>query len=694
MSETLPPLSETVTGRVVDKIFPGFIDVAAANDVELVEMKLSGSIRTTFLGIKTQSKDWTSLGALTDIAAGSRNPWAAKMMACPSMQVRKYGKTSLMSTSIDDNFMANNNRLVGHINLSELNVQTGPNEGNAITAAINGTAGTEMVMQNAVSGFDPAWPPPPYYSRLTAYYIPEANFDSLRNVVKNMGYEIDVSSPLLLGGPGFGQTHERQSVSFLQLCNIAEGKASDYYFASAIKEILRTMLQCHKPGMKYIPFIFHGHGSDKKASNDWSSTTFGAGFHVWAIPVLDDGNKDFIGYATNESNGQEFWIKYADTRYYDGAVGISPKIHYGAWARVAKLSEYTLPSGEVVPLTSVPTTGYREKLNQLGDNFLMYLMPPLDKQHYIISGYNQTSKQYDHNGTTVTVKEINVVVSLFATKIDKQWYSDYYRSGFGLYQPRDSNIQKNILDKWDALDLVELGICVDNAHLTIDPSIVDKTDVAIAYKRARKKACKDDDWDKQAYSSKMTNGQVKNLIIQNPTLNAFYSASTLTAEPSFNGPTLEKSVWSRKLIDTVVSYDRTEDDLVENYQINDTTRDIIIAEIGGGATLSSSMSDLVNDFGLTLEEQQALTEAVQEVNSGYLKENPSLTGYRMANQYFAPEVALSQSGYPVARYMVSPYKEQMIMRTYADLKRIGDPIFRIIQSFSGDVIIKKIVEKL
>lgn len=691
---TLPPLSNTVTGRVADKIFPGFIDAAVDNGIELVEMTLSGSIKTTFLGIKSASQSWLTLGAITDIAAGSKNPWAAKMMACPSLQLRTYGKTTLMSTSIDDNFMANNKRLVNHIDLASMNVATGPSEGNAITAAINGVAGTDIVFQNAVSGFDAKWPAPPHYHRATGYYLPEVNYDSLRNVVKTMGYEIDVSSPLLKFGPGFGQAHGRASVSFQQLVDIAEGRTSDYTEHSRLVSELKTLLQCHKPGMKYIPFFFHGFGSDKKPSNDWSDTTFGSGYFLWGIPVLDDGNEDFIGYAIDEYTNREYWLKFRDTRYSDENPGVSPKVHYGAWARVANVIEYTLPSGDVIPASNVPTSGYREKLPQLGDNFLMYLMPPLDKQHYVISGMKKTSEKYDHNGKEVSLLKVNLTVSFFATKVDKQWYTDYYKGGFGLYQPRDSNIQKNILDKWDALEIVDLGICVDNAYMTIDPDIVDNTDIAIAYKRARRKACKDDDWDKQPYSSRHTNGRIKDLIRQKPNINAFYCATTLNHEPSFGGAVLEESLWERKVTEDLVQYVRTEDELTETFEINDTTRDLIISEVGGGAKLLSSMSDLANDFGLSLEEQQALNEAVQEVNSGYLKEHTALTGYRMANQYFSPELALSQSGYPVARYMSSPYREQMIMRGYGDLNRFGDPIFRIIQSFSGEVVIKKIMEKL
>lgn len=100
----------------------------------------------------------------------------------------------------------------------------------------------------------------------------------------------------------------------------------------------------------------------------------------------------------------------------------------------------------------------------------------------------------------------------FRWVIPKTWYSEYYKTGFGVFTPRASNIQKNVLDEWDKLEYDELIIRGLASPYQFKMSVSTLPEARI-YAKARAKACKDNNWMEQSASAngKYTWGKVDSL---------------------------------------------------------------------------------------------------------------------------------------------------------------------------------------
>lgn len=97
----------------------------------------------------------------------------------------------------------------------------------------------------------------------------------------------------------------------------------------------------------------------------------------------------------------------------------------------------------------------------------------------------------DHVVTIYDVEPIDVEWSL-----NKSWYGDYLRTGFGVFNPAVSNIQANVLKQWDALEYDVITLRGTIAEYNPNITVSDLHE-AKEYRKARAKACKSDDFMSQ-----------------------------------------------------------------------------------------------------------------------------------------------------------------------------------------------------
>lgn len=669
--------NQTSYGRVAEALMPGFGANASASGLTLVQFNLSGAVNTQLFGVESDFQSWLDLSAVADLAAMSTSGWSAHMLRSKPLTVRKSGTSFVLTSAPGDSVVSNNKRAMGRINLGALGVSFGETPLDLLHDAITGGVPTV----SASARIDT--------SRTRRLAISASGESIIDRFLRKISYRMMRGEPLI--GVGIDRGLDCSLDSFSEC--MVDGPIGQYY-EPYLRSFRRQLDQIQKPGLKYVSVAIVGDVSNQKFSalagafpDQFNSTDV----VFIGIPVVDDSRSEVSNIYFDVTKNKLFMAPSFDIRYVTGKPGSAPNA--AMMADILGGTGYVNSDGTTILYTAIPVGNYSSNNAVFGKNYLMFLAPPLDAQHYLFNSKTVTEETLTLNGETILLKKINVDVVMFCCKLSKSWYNDYYVTGFGLFKPRNSNIQTNVLKSWNELQFNEFGICVDPAMSTVSPKIVDETDLAVAYKRSRKKACKDDDWDNILYNTKITNGALKGLIQNSPKLKAFYCVDSIGTEPVFSAPELFTSSWSRTVVGQVVSYVRTDGGTSETYALNETTRDLLLVELSQGATLKTTMASVASDFNLSSEELAGAIDSQEMVADPQLTRQKQLDGIALTPQYFTPDVALSNSGYPAARFMASPYKEAMIMKTYGDLKRFGDPLLRVIESFTGDAIIAKVLSK-
>lgn len=687
---------ETLFNRICSKLFPSLPKAALEDKYKLVQLDLTGAIKTTLLGVQGGASSWVDASKITGAVLNDLNEsnrtWMQKMFTLPSLNIRAIdSEVSLATTSISENFYGNSRRTLADINLQGMNVETANDEALLIANMVSTAVRRTVTFGNLEA----------QYCKVTT----DIARTSMSTIVSTMGY---VASPedeviYIAGSLDYRATRK---LTFAQVTEWWDGirninglQGSTYYlFGGGINALLSTA----RPGIKYVPIIVHADGmvmpSGTSLVQGWVPSNPGYSFAA-LVPVVDDGNNYVQGLFITDKG--EWMHRIPDFRY-NVTSNRSTRISFSAANYVTAFGNNGMikPFGEVIPINELPTN-MQANTTSLGENILMFLAPPISLQHYNLRNIVVVEEDVEIEGVTGKLLKVTAVCDMFTGKVDKTWYNDYYQTGFGLYTPRNSNIQKNILDQWNKLDFSQFGFCVDSTFSQISPEIVFHTDLARAYAKAREKACKDNDWLAQKFMEGVTYGDIRNKILNDPKVRAFYCVNNagFIDDLEINGPSA-KVTWSfieasgdepSKLNRSEVLDDKST--ITEVYPINSTTNELFGVEMSQGATSTITDAQLEIMFDHDQEIISGLKEAMDAIKDPYLKLRPTLTGYVMKNQYYTPEAALMRSGYPVFRFMPEPYNSAMVMRMYADLKNIGDKLISCVTSFTGDVIVAKLIGK-
>lgn len=696
-------LKDSLYYRVVDKMIPGLMDSLINNGVTLTQFNMRGSVNMTMLGVETESTSWTDLLEIFNITGFGDNVWASKMLSLKALQMRKFGQNVVLTNKPTESVVGNNVRKrLPMIDLGSRGAVSGLNE----RAILNGVYGNytpkkQLEFTNTMPATEnfPAWTFSGYNTPQRFYMYEEAvispMYSELAKLVTPMGYTIARGAPVFYAAHATGMAFEEvteDDINRLQSGAIyadSTGMVLPNFFNGALRKI-------SFPDIKYVPLIIKinaGSGID----NTPMCTPNGSskrGAICWMIPVIDDMSPSVTGMLCGYSDSKRYLFEFKDSRY-TSTVSYNPIMAgHGWWQEYFKPEGYVDVNGVSHSWLTVPTTGF-EVNNKLFKNFLPLLQVPLDVQHFIVNTPVFKDIGYDYDGKNVNVKEADFTVSMFATKVTKDWYRDYYKTGFGLYTPRASNIQTNLLAEWDKLEWNEMGVVIDVNNSTISPQIVSETPMAKKYIKAREKACKDNDWLSRDYAKGITNQSIYNKIVAKPARSGFYSINGLSPSVDFN-PTFATGAYTVETVSVSEKYFvfTPVDGEVSKLPVNETSASIVLAELPSGIGFTAEVRTLVETtLNMTVEEKSMLTTAINEMKSPSLNKANHVDGFVSADQLYVPQNNLANSGYPAWRFMSSPYREAMVIECYAQLDKMGDNFVKIINSFTSDVVVNKILAK-
>lgn len=680
-------IASTLTERLGPIISPGLMDLAANGEVQLVEVALTGVLRTTMLGIESNASSWAQAGVASDAILydleenSDRLHWFEHMFSTPSLTRRKVGEELILTTSPSDTFVGNSQHGFSTLDLAAAGVRTGVDECATLANAL--AHAKDKTKHTYVDGFS------------RNCYSASVNDDMLsylNAITSSFGYRACKT------GRMFYYSHGNHSPSADRTFSVSEnekmlrvGNVSDQYvgatsfFKHAAKHVI--------PGMKYLflyiwetgrnvqPLLYQIDGSPSAGS--WDKVSI-------AIPIVDDGSERFPA-VFNLTDKIQMHYGY-DSRYTTSSDVTALRTDR---ALVKAMYGDSVPNrqGVMQLVDDLPVSGYSSRSGDT-KQLLMYLGLPLNIQHYVIDHESEEVVTVNIGGREVSLKRINMRASMFCSKIDKTWYSSYQNNGFGMFKPRADAVRDANIKAFNELQFNALGICIDSSYSTINADIVNQTDLARRYAKARKDACKDNNWSEQPFMGEVTYGEVQKRINAQPRVNAFYSVEDVREEIlDITFAKLVNVTWTRSVdAEGVATYTRSDTESEggdEVYSISPTLLDLLVVERGDGANMVGVVwEDFTNDLG----ELTALKDYSSKEDEAYLSRNAYLDRVVLANQYFSASSTLHKSGYPVYRHMPSPHREVMVMRMYADYKKIGDDVLRIIKSFVSDVTVEKLLK--
>lgn len=686
-------MSAILTSRVLPKISPALLEMAKTGHVRLASLQISGSLNTTFLGIMSTATSWAETPNAYEAILADRLddpgklPWFTRMFSLPSLNYRELGGKKVLTTDKAGLFLTRQS-VKSSVNFASHNVQLGLDV--RVAYQNSGVAGG---MYNGVLEYDAS----------------SSVYNTFKYLVDSLGLQpVTQGTMFVVGATNVGSSGAQPFDYAATKASVEQGTGFGYGM-SGIPAQMFDLNESVAPGQKMMQvYVFSSAAGGQTHKNlfDWLTNYGGSPdwnypFHfALSIPYVDDGSGSapvmFISDKT-------VFVHFArDRRYGGGASRFDLNPTAAGLTRLADSDGFVRNiEGKLVSPAAIPLSGYQS--TAMGDfHFLPYLAAPLTDMHMILTAMLETTETFTtEDGAEVEVLVYKCDTELFCTKVDKAWYEAYHLSGFGLFKPRPKEVRDKNIAAIKALDFETMGICLDNASSVINPDIVSETDLAKAYKKARAKACKEDDWLDQKFIEDITYRQVRNAIIREPLSKAFYSVTGASDSVTFRpvgefGAVVWEFLDSTGAVATtgIVSARRTDTMtlVVESYGINDTTRDLMIVEYGGGAHVDIAVYKVL--FAVSADDAAQLDSMnVDTEERLYTNTDSQFSGVRLKHQFYTPAESLSLSGYPLYRYMASPYKQVMVMRMYADFKKIGDGFVRIIQSFLSETIVDKLLKQ-
>lgn len=683
-------MSAILTSRVLPKISPSLLALAAAGDVRLASLKISGSLNTTFLGIMSEATTWAETASAYEAISTDRDedarrlPWFLKMFSIPSLNLRTGAEKQVLTTGPSASFLTRQTTKQS-MDFTSYDVKFGNDIREAYIAAGLPTNSNKILIDVVPDKYGP-----------------------FQFILDALGYQpVTTGKMAIMTATNVGSSGT-PPFTFAETSSFADGSYSPSSMMWYYIKQLQTSVNLAVPGQKFAQvYVYSSTGPEHRALFDYMTNSSGSPdwqyplFFSMQIPYMDDGSYKvpmiFIA-------DQKVYVHYVvDRRYGNGSSPNDIRTDLAGLNLMAPSGSIADLEGNLSAVENIPLTGYGD-LAKGAFHFLPYLAPPLTDMNMILTSLTkevETFKYTDPEGVTsdVEVDVYSCVTEAFCTHVTKAWYEEYQTTGFGLFTPRAAAKRDENIAAVNALPFDSLSICMDNANSVVSPDIVFQTDLAKTYIKAREKACKDNNWLDQKAVGDVTYRTVRNNISREPLVKAFYSVMSTTSAIDFE-PVQEAASITWTFVNSEGNEDNvapsnmaradSESGLIETYAINTTTRDLAMAEYGAGATLNIAVFKQV--FAMSADDALALDGYQRDTQElSYADSSHQFNGVRLQHQYFTPELALTLGGYPLYRYMASPYKEMMIIRMYGDFKKMGDGFVRVIESFFGEVLIQKLL---
>lgn len=287
----------------------------------------------------------------------------------------------------------------------------------------------------------------------------------------------------------------------------------------------------------------------------------------------------------------------------------------------------------------------------------------------------QTTYEFDEfPGKQITIVDLQGDVVRAAMRVDYSWYERYYKTGFGIYQPRASNIQANTLKSWSDAGLISMGIVMYGEPTPVSGALIDGLDVRRDYKRAKEKACETDDFDKQPMTTQMTWGAARAKLDAKKMSTMFFAPVVKDPSVPTPKPTLEQ-IDFRVSSGGLISVQRTGTAV----RVVPSTQAVSELETAIGEGLIVNLNDWVPP-GWSTTEIMALREANETIQDAavFASLDNRYIGVALDKTYSFPWESLSKSGYPVVREMPAQFGRMAIINSVCLYETNGRPLVMLL----------------
>lgn len=435
-----------------------------------------------------------------------------------------------------------------------------------------------------------------------------------------------------------------------------------------------------------------------------TSASVGSNNTFWfAIPVMSD-----------DTSWQRAWLCESVGANYPGWANIGRVWHYGyddsRYSTAAEASCFRLirdpekSLATVGPLKNIDGTDttaadVQKSFTGVANPFQQVftpLMGALGKIEFIAE-----SASYAKSSETITFDEypdiefkfteINFGYKRLGVRFTKNWYENYYTTGFGVYAPRASNIQANTLATWAKDDINMMGCVSYSSPVNIDGTLIDQLQLRQTYKRSKERACETDDFDKQAMSPNMTWGQARQVLNGTSPRATFYA-------PVFGSLSSGSSITA---VTTSADFGRDSNDgpitvVVTNGEVIEPAKIMSVAEARNyylelyGQQVTITLRNW--DPELTREEKNAVVEVRHEISdiNTYASYDRRFIGMNMMLVYQFPWESLSIGGYPAVKEMPRQNAIMTTIQSVCQYERFGKQLQLLWSKLSAKSLLMKI----
>lgn len=288
-----------------------------------------------------------------------------------------------------------------------------------------------------------------------------------------------------------------------------------------------------------------------------------------------------------------------------------------------------------------------------------------------------------YNELDVVVNAHKVDVDQFRWVLDKDWYKNYYKTGYGVFTPRASNIQANVLKTWNDLEYDEIIVRGLTAPHTFNMTVSTLPEAKI-YAKGRAKACKTNDWmDQYATSDKShTWGQVNSLCKAMPSRQVFISTqSTLGTSSVAITKNTDPVVYAKD--NGIIKRTQSGVTVTLDAQVEDDRGVMLYDKYFGTTTLTAPLkwADLIVEDSI---ESESMNDTVDfDVTDGVM---------RLGEPTKGKVVGFGKWIDPFPKGDITSLNDEQLFRLHiknlTELDKMTSPLLKIINSFGYNTIVK------
>lgn len=287
------------------------------------------------------------------------------------------------------------------------------------------------------------------------------------------------------------------------------------------------------------------------------------------------------------------------------------------------------------------------------------------------------------NNLDVTVNAHEISVDQFRWVLNKNWYREYYTTGYGVFTPRASNIQANVLKTWDELSYDEIIVRGLTEPYKFKMTVSTLPEAKI-YAKGRAKACKTNDWMEQAADNdkSVTWGRVDSLCKAMPSRQVFISTqNTLGTSSVAINKNSDPVTYAKE--NGIIKRTQSGVTVAIDPQVEDDRGVVLYDKYFGTVTLSDSLTwdEIIVEDDL---EKESLTDTSDfTVNNGTMRLGEPTNGKL---------VGFGKWIDPFPKGDITDLNDEQLFRLHIknliELDRMTAPLLKIINSFGYNTIIK------